>query len=186
LDNMVIAVGSIMLSPPDVGELEQQYVLQAMKSGWVTPAGPDQTAFEEEVAVRVGVSHAVGLSSSTAALHLAMVFWEVGPGDVVPLSTFTFAATVNADVRQEAVNALKARGASVTLIAPVDKLGKYADDAISQVIVSTAKRLASDAAELRSKEVGGGEVSSFGLSSLLPSIGPRHLVESHSDCAHGR
>ncbi len=42
------------------------------------------------------MAHAVGLSSGTAALHLALVSWGVGPGDVVPVSTFTFAATVNA------------------------------------------------------------------------------------------
>ena len=57
----------ILLSPPDVGELEQEYVMRAMRSGWVAPAGPDLTAFEGEVAARVGVAHAVGLSSGTAA-----------------------------------------------------------------------------------------------------------------------
>ena len=86
----------ILLSTPDVGEVEQEYVLRAMRSGWVAPAGPDLTAFEESVAERVGVPHAVALSSGTAALHLALVSWGVGPGDVVPVSTFTFAATVNA------------------------------------------------------------------------------------------
>ncbi len=40
----------IHLSPPDVGELEQEYVLRAMQSGWVAPAGPDLEAFEQEVA----------------------------------------------------------------------------------------------------------------------------------------
>ena len=44
----------------------------------------------------MGAAHAVGLSSGTAALHLALVSWGVGPGDVVPVSTLTFAATVNA------------------------------------------------------------------------------------------
>ena len=37
----------------------------------------------------------MGLSSGTAALHLALVSWG-GPGDVVPVFTFTFAATVKA------------------------------------------------------------------------------------------
>src|SRR5687767_5002382 len=64
-----VSSARILLSPPDVGDLEQEYVLRAMKSGWVAPAGPDLTAFETEVADRVGVSHAVGLSSGTAALH---------------------------------------------------------------------------------------------------------------------
>ncbi len=66
-----------------------------MKSGWVAPAGPDLVAFEQEVAERCGVPHAVALSSGTAALHLALVSWGVGPGDVVVTSTMTFAATAN-------------------------------------------------------------------------------------------
>ena len=70
---------AILLSPPDVGELEQEYVLRAMRSGWIAPAGPDLTAFEREVAERVGVAHAVGLSSGTAALHLALVRGEARP-----------------------------------------------------------------------------------------------------------
>ena len=86
----------VLLSPPDVGELEQEYVLRAMESGWVAPAGPDLNAFEAEVADRCGVAHAVGLSSGTAALHLALVSWGVGAGDVVIAPTFTFAATINA------------------------------------------------------------------------------------------
>ena len=65
----------VLLSPPDVGDLEQEYVLRAMKSGWVAPAGPDLDAFEAEVAERVGRDHAVALSSGTAALHLALVSW---------------------------------------------------------------------------------------------------------------
>src|SRR3546814_12074339 len=67
-----------------------------MQSGWIAPAGPDLTAFEEEVAQRVGVAHAVGLSSGTRGLHLTLVSWGIGPGDVVPVSAFTFAATLNA------------------------------------------------------------------------------------------
>ena len=85
----------ILMSPPDVGELEQEYVLRAMKSGWVAPAGPDLAAFEQEVAERCRVPYAVALSSGTAALHLALLSWGVGPGDVVVTSTMTFAATAN-------------------------------------------------------------------------------------------
>ena len=87
---------SVLLSAPDVGPVERRHVQRAMESGWVAPAGPDLDAFEQEVAERVGVRHAVGLSSGTAALHLALVSWGVGRGDVVPVSTLTFAATVNA------------------------------------------------------------------------------------------
>src|SRR5690625_6794114 len=86
----------IHLSSPDVGQLEEQAVLAALRSGWVAPAGPDLNAFESEMAQRSGVEHAVGLASGTAGLHLGLLALGVGPGDVVVTSTLTFAATANA------------------------------------------------------------------------------------------
>ena len=86
----------IYLSSPDITTLEEEYVVDAIRSGWVAPLGPHVDAFEVEVAERVGVGHAVALSSGTAALHLALVSWGIGPGDYIPTSTMTFAATANA------------------------------------------------------------------------------------------
>ena len=86
----------ILMSPPDVGALEEEYVLRAMRSGWVAPAGPELSAFEQEMAEFVGVDHAVALSSGTAALHLAMLNVGVQPGDVVVVATMTFVASANA------------------------------------------------------------------------------------------
>ncbi len=86
----------IFLSPPDVGDLEREYVDRALASGWVAPAGPDLTAFEQEVSAITGWTGAVALSSGTAALHLALLAVGVKPGDEVFCSTFTFSATANA------------------------------------------------------------------------------------------
>ena len=76
------------------------------------PAGPDVDAFEREVAARVGVARTQWRSrSGTAALHLALVSWGVGPGDVVPVSTLTFAATAtrSATPARAVVRRLRAR-----------------------------------------------------------------------------
>jgi dTDP-4-amino-4,6-dideoxygalactose transaminase len=89
---------AVLLSAPDVGALEQEYVLAALRSGWVAPAGPDLDLFEREIARRAGVAHAVAVNSGTAALHLAMLGIGAGPGDVVIVPTLTFAATANAVV----------------------------------------------------------------------------------------
>src|SRR5207244_4996848 len=86
----------IWLSPPDVRAPERALLLAAVESGWVAPVGPDLDAFEAELAERVGVAHAVALSSGTAALHLALLQVGVGPGDEVLVPTATFAATANA------------------------------------------------------------------------------------------
>lgn len=88
----------IYLSPPDVGEAERIAVLAAIDSGWVAPIGPDLAAFEAEVAQWSDRTYAVGLSSGTAALHLALKEVGVQAGDEVIVSTFTFAATANAVV----------------------------------------------------------------------------------------
>ena len=86
----------VLLSTPDVGRLEEEYLLSAFRSGWIAPTGPDLRAFEDELAAKVGVRHAVGLASGTAALHLGLLGLGVQPGDRVVTSTMTFAATANA------------------------------------------------------------------------------------------
>jgi len=60
------------------------------------PGRPDLDAFEREIATRAGTGHAVGLSSGTAGLHLALLLVGVGPGDEVLVPSFTFVATAAA------------------------------------------------------------------------------------------
>ncbi len=93
---------NILLSSPHMGEYEQEFVKEAFISNWVAPLGPNVDAFEKEVANHVQVKAAVALSSGTAALHLALLLLEVGRGDIVFTSTFTFVATVNPIVYQGA------------------------------------------------------------------------------------
>ncbi len=88
----------IYLTPPEVGDLERRMLLEAFDSNWIAPAGPDIDAFERELAQRVGVGHAVALSSGTAALHLALMLVGVGPGDDVLVPSFTFVASAAAVV----------------------------------------------------------------------------------------
>ena len=52
--------------------------------------------FEHDVAEYVGVSHGIATTSATSALHLVLAAAEVGPGDEVLVSDFTFPATGNA------------------------------------------------------------------------------------------
>jgi len=160
----------LLMSPPDVGPLEEEAVLRAVRSGWVAPTGPEVTAFEEEVAQRVGVGHAVALSSGTAALHLAMLGVGVLPGDVVVVATMTFVASANAvtyagatpyfvDVLEEdgnldpelldtALRDLRADGRRVGAVMAVDLLGKACDlTAISAVCAEHDVPLIEDAAE---------------------------------------
>lgn len=56
--------------------------------------GPEVSAFEEEFASYCGAAHAVGTSSGTSALHLALLAAGVGPGDEVVTTAYTFVATI--------------------------------------------------------------------------------------------
>lgn len=190
----------VLLSAPDVGELEQDYVINAMRSGWVAPAGPDLVAFELEVAERVQVGHAVALSSGTAALHLALASWHVGPGDVVPVSTLTFAATVNAihyvgaephlvdcdnsgnmspALLEQALVELRAAGRSVPVVIPVDMLGKCVDyPRLMGLSEEYGCRLLSDAAESFGATFDGSPAGSFGEAAVLSFNGNKIMTTS--------
>ncbi|MDE2572952.1 MAG: DegT/DnrJ/EryC1/StrS family aminotransferase, partial [bacterium] len=58
--------------------------------------GPNVRAFESEISAYLGTPHAVGLNSGTDALHLALRALDVGPGDEVITTPFTFVATTEA------------------------------------------------------------------------------------------
>ncbi|MDB5374101.1 MAG: DegT/DnrJ/EryC1/StrS family aminotransferase [Belnapia sp.] len=55
--------------------------------------GPEVDAFEAQLAAFAGAKHAVGVSSGTDALQIAMMAEGIGPGDAVFLPAFTYTAT---------------------------------------------------------------------------------------------
>jgi perosamine synthetase len=91
---------------PDLGSLEERYVTEAIRSGWVSSIGPFVERFERSFAERCGVTDCIGLANGTVALHLALVARGIGPGDEVIVPDLTFAATAAAVVHAGATPVL--------------------------------------------------------------------------------
>ncbi|MGH9013427.1 MAG: DegT/DnrJ/EryC1/StrS family aminotransferase [Acidimicrobiia bacterium] len=80
---------------PSITDDEINEVVDTLKSGWIG-TGHKAQRFEHEFARYTGADHAVAVSSCTAALHLALLALDCGPGDEVVTSDLTFVATTNA------------------------------------------------------------------------------------------
>jgi perosamine synthetase len=88
------AAAQIPLSGPELGEREEELVLEVLRSGRLS-LGPMGERFERAFAEFLGVEDAVAVSSGTAALHLGVRQLGWGPGDEVLTSPFTFVASAN-------------------------------------------------------------------------------------------
>ena len=85
---------SIPLSQPDITEAEINAVCEVMRSGRLS-IGPWQTDFENAIAARTRRQHGIAVSSGTAALHLVLQALDIGPGDEVITTPFSFIASAN-------------------------------------------------------------------------------------------
>jgi dTDP-4-amino-4,6-dideoxygalactose transaminase len=84
----------IPLSVLDYGPEETEAVQRVLASKWLS-MGPEVTAFEKEFAEMQSAHHAFAVSSSTAALHLAIHAIGIRPGDEVIQPAINFVAAAN-------------------------------------------------------------------------------------------
>ena len=84
----------ISIAKPLIGPEEKQAVLEVLDSG-VIAQGPRVKAFEDAFAKMCGVEHAIATTSGTTALHTSLLAHNIGDGDEVITSPFTFIASAN-------------------------------------------------------------------------------------------
>lgn len=77
-----------------IGEDDVAAVATALRSDLLT-TGPKVEEFENDFALATGAAHAVACNSGTAALHLAALALNLGPGDAAIVPTLTFLSTAN-------------------------------------------------------------------------------------------
>ena len=85
----------IYLASPHMGGSEIKYVNEAFATNWLTSAGKNIDEFEKQITAYTHMKYAVGVSSGTAAMHLALKYIGIQQGDYVICQSLTFAASCN-------------------------------------------------------------------------------------------
>jgi len=167
-------------------------VVDVLRSDWIT-TGPKIAEFEEQVAAKVGASHAVAFSSGTAALHGAASAAGLEPGGEAITSPLTFCATANcvlyqgatpvfADVRDDTLtldpDEVRRRITPRTrALLPVDYAGHPADlDAMMALADQHGLVVIEDAAHALGAVLRGRKVGSIAHMTVLSFHPVKHLT----------
>jgi len=173
--------------------------------------GPEVEALEKEVAAYSRVKHALGVSSGTDAILVALMALGVGPGDEVITTPYTFIATcsciarvgaravfVDIDPRSYNIDVAKLKSAitpRTKAIMPVHLFGQMADmKAICEIAASRGIPVIEDAAQALGSEVDGvraGGAGTIGTYSFFPSknlggFGDGGMVVTNDDAVAAR
>ena len=178
----------IPVAKPSLDKQEQQAVLDVIKSGMIA-SGQAVTDFEIAFAKLFNYKHVIACSSGTAALHAALIAHDIGQGDEVITTPFSFIATANTilatgaipvfvDIDRETFNLdpnlIESKITSKTkAIMPVHLYGHSADNTLINQIAKKHKLLViEDACQAhgaiypsfgKSKYVGSQNTASFSL-----------------------
>lgn len=191
----------IYLASPHLLGTEILFIKSALDSNWVAPLGENVDLFEKEIASYVGVGHAAGLISGTAAIHLALKWCGVGEGDFVFCSSLTFAGSCNGILYERAIpvfidseeqswnmspkalnDALlwaKSQGRLPKAVIIVNIYGQSADyDKLQAICLAENIPIIEDAAESLGATYKGRQSGSFGDLSVLSFNGNKIITTS--------
>jgi perosamine synthetase len=96
----------VAVNEPLLNGNEEKYVVECIRSGWISSEGPFVARFEEAFAHRVGRQHGVAVCNGSVALDLAVAVLDIGAGDEVIMPAHTIISCPAAVVRAGAVPVL--------------------------------------------------------------------------------
>ena len=177
---------------PSIGEEEISGVVDTLRSGWLT-MGPKTLEFERLIAEYTGSKHAIAVNSCTAALHLSLLCLEIGRGDEVITTPFTFAATGNTianagakpvfvDIKKDTYNIdpekIEERITPNTkAIIPVHYAGQACDiKAIMDIAEDHGLFVIEDAAHAIGSEYDGKKIGSFGTTTCFSFYATKNMT----------
>ncbi len=89
----------IPVNQPLLDGNEEKYLVECIRTGWISSEGPFVARFEEQFAARVGRKHGVAVANGSVALDAAVVALDIGTGDEVIMPTSTIISCAAAVVR---------------------------------------------------------------------------------------
>ena len=181
------------LARPSITELEEDYVVRAVKSGWISSLGPFVTDFEQRFATFCGASYGIAVSNGTVGLHLTLRALKIGPGDEVVVPDLSFIATANAvlmagatpvfcDIDRDTMSIDPARirpkiTRRTRAIVAVHLYGHPADmDAINEIASEYELPVIEDAAEAHGAKVRGRRVGGLGTCGVFSFYANKNLT----------
>lgn len=168
----------IKITQPIIDQEEIEAVISVMKSGMIAQ-GPKVAQFEEEFAKYCGTKYAVAFNSGTAALHTGLYALGIRNGDEVITSPFTFVASANvilmqnarvvfADILEEDFNlnpqeVEKKITDKTKAILPIDLYGQVYDyDSMKTIAKKNNLKILEDACQAVGAEYKGVKAGNFG------------------------
>jgi perosamine synthetase len=175
----MLPVNEPLLTEADFGS-----VMEALRSGWISGAGPHVEAFETRWAAYCGRKHGIALANGSVALHLAVALLDLRPGDEVIVPTFTIISCVlpivmadaipvlvDSDARTWTMNVHQLREKitrKTRAIMPVHIYGHPVDmEPVLQLAREHGLQVVEDAAEAHGAEYRGRRIGSFGTLSCF-------------------
>ncbi len=184
---------SLPVSSPDLSGNELAYVVDCVRTGWISSQGQYVRDFEKLFGEFIGSPHAVAVSNGTVALHLALVTLGIGPGDEVVVPDFTFVASINAILHAGATPVLvdvdphtwtidvdevsRAITPRTKAIMPVHLFGQPCDlGPLQELAASKGLCIVEDCAEALGSSYKGTKVGVFGDASAFSFFGNKTIT----------
>lgn len=168
----------ITIAKPNLDQNEITEVAEVLKSG-ILASGPKTKAFEKDYAQYIGVKQAIAVTNGTIALDLALKALKIKPGDEVITSAFSFVASSNCILFQNAkpvfadidpktfnvdpIDVAEKVTSKTKAIIPVHLFGQPASmDALQEISKDNGIYLVEDAAQAHGAEYKGQKVGGIG------------------------
>lgn len=183
----------IAVNTPLLDGNEEKYLIDCIRTGWISSEGPMIKKFEEQFSKRVGRKHGIAVCNGTAAIDAVIEALGIGPGDEVIMPTFTIISCISQIVRNGAkpvlvdsdpetwnmdIHRIEAKITPKTkAIMVVHVYGLPVDmDPVLALAKKHGLKIIEDAAEMHGQDYRGRPCGSFGDVSIFSFYPNKHIT----------